>query len=133
MARKVVYFDPYQIPKENTYEKADIICVSHSHGDHYDAASIRNIKKAETTVVCPATCKDIIKKENATGLKLFEIADIQGLKIQGVPSYNIERNQFHPKGNEWLGFIVDDGTTRVYHAGDTETIPATEEVYPWAK
>ena len=73
-------------------------------------------------MVCPATCEDIIKKENATGLKLFETVDIAGLKIQGVPSYNPNK-RFHPKENEWLGYIVDDGNTRVYHAGDTDVIP----------
>ncbi len=123
MAGKVIYFDPYQIPKDNPYAKADIIMVSHSHGDHYDANSIRNIKKTDTKVVCPATCEDIIEKEDAIGLKVFEFVDVGGIKIQGVPAYNIERNKFHPKINEWLGYIVDDGMNRIYHAGDTEVIP----------
>ncbi len=122
LAGKTIYTDPYQIPKDNPYEKADIILVSHSHGDHYDTDSIHNIIKDGTSVVCPATCEEIIKKENATGLKLFETVDILGLKIQGVPSYNPNK-RFHPKENEWLGYIVDDGNIRVYHAGDTDVIP----------
>ena len=123
LSGKVIYTDPYQVPEENDFVKADIITVSHSHGDHWDSVSIKNLRKEGTKIVCPATCKDIIEKENAIGLELFEIVEIDGLKIQGVPSYNIERNKFHPKENAWLGFIVDDGTTRVYHAWDTEVIP----------
>lgn len=123
---KVIYTDPYQIPEENNFEKADIILVSHSHGDHYDANSIHHIKKDNTTIFCPATCKEIIEKENATGIKLFEIIELERLKIQGVPSYNPNK-RFHPKENKWLGFIVDDGTTRVYHAGDTDVIPEMSE------
>ncbi len=126
LAGKVIYTDPYQIPEGNSLEKADIILVSHPHGDHYDAKSIRNIKKDDTHVVCPAKCEDIIKNEKATGVKLFETIQLGGLKIQGVPSYNPNK-KFHPKENEWLGFIVDDGTTRVYHAGDTDVIPEMSE------
>jgi len=126
LAGKVIYTDPYQIPEENEYEKADIVLVSHSHGDHYDANSIHNIKKDSTTVICPKTCEEIIANEGATGLKLFEKIEIGGLAIQGVPSYNPNK-RFHPKENEWLGFIVDDGTTRVYHAGDTDVIPEMSE------
>jgi L-ascorbate metabolism protein UlaG (beta-lactamase superfamily) len=122
LAGKVIYTDPYQISKENDLEKADIILVSHPHGDHYDAQSIHNIKKDATIVVCPASCEDIIKNENATGIRLFETIQISGLKIQGVPSYNPNK-KFHPKEKKWVGFIVDDGTTRVYHAGDTDVIP----------
>ncbi|MHA1109915.1 MAG: MBL fold metallo-hydrolase [Promethearchaeota archaeon] len=106
LAGKIIYTDPYKIAEENDLEKADVILVSHSHGDHYNPASIHNISQ--------------------TGLKLFEIIDVGGLKIQGVPSYNPNK-KFHPKENEWLGFIVDDGTTRVYHAGDTDVIPEMSE------
>ncbi len=126
LAGKVIYTDPYQITEDSNLDKADIVLVSHSHGDHYDAGSIQNIKKDGTVVVCPATCEKIIENEGATGIKLFETVEIHGLKIQGVPSYNPGKI-FHPKENKWLGYIVDDGTMRVYHAGDTDVIPEMSE------
>ena len=113
LAGKVIYTDPYQIPKDNSYEKADIIIVSHSHGDHYDANSINNVKKDETRVICPATCEDIIKKENGTGLKLYEMVEISGLKIQGVPSYNPNK-RFHPKEN----FQIDRRCPYAFQTGN---------------
>jgi L-ascorbate metabolism protein UlaG (beta-lactamase superfamily) len=120
LAGKVITFDPYNVPEDQ--EKVDIICISHSHGDHYDTKSVQIVKKKDSKVVCPASCEDIIKNEGAIGLKPFESVEIDGITIQGVPAYNPNK-RFHPKKNEWLGFIVDDGTTRIYHAGDTDVIP----------
>jgi L-ascorbate metabolism protein UlaG (beta-lactamase superfamily) len=128
LSNKVIYTDPYEIPEDNDYVKADIILVSHEHGDHYDSKSIHSLKKESTKIICPETCKEVIEKENATGLKPFETIDVGKLKVQGVPAYNIERKRFHPKKNAWLGYIVDDGTIRVYHAGDTEVIPEMSEL-----
>ena len=126
LSGKTITFDPYDVPEDQA--KVDIICISHRHADHYDPKSMQIMRRKEgTRVVCPATCEDIIKNENATGLKPYETVVIDGISIQGVPAYNAIRTKFHPKENEWLGFIVDDGKTRVYHAGDTEVIPEMSE------
>ena len=29
-------------------------------------------------------------------------------------------SKFHPKGNEWLGFVIEVGGKRIYYAGDTD-------------
>ena len=47
---------------------------------------------------------------------------IDGMKVHAVPAYNTDK-QFHPKNNNWLGFIIDIDETRIYHAGDTDFIP----------
>jgi L-ascorbate metabolism protein UlaG (beta-lactamase superfamily) len=39
-----------------------------------------------------------------------------------MPSYNVDK-EFHPRSNEWLGFVITvDGVT-IYHAGDSDFIP----------
>ena len=45
-----------------------------------------------------------------------------GVEIEVVPAYNIDK-AFHPKDNNWLGFIITIDGTRIYHAGDTDLIP----------
>ncbi len=63
---KILYFDPFRIPKNS--EKADIIFISHPHYDHYNVASINTIMKDNTVVICPKHCKKIVKKWKAMGL-----------------------------------------------------------------
>ena len=49
--KKVIYIDPWQLPKEA--EKADVILVTHSHFDHLSVDDIRLIKKDDTIIVVP--------------------------------------------------------------------------------
>ena len=45
--------------------------------------------------------------------------ELAGVRVQGVPAYNPNK-QFHPKSNQWLGFIIEIGGKRIYYAGDTD-------------
>ena len=47
---------------------------------------------------------------------------VNEMVIEAVPAYNTNK-QFHPKENEWLGFILTINNTKIYHAGDTDIIP----------
>jgi L-ascorbate metabolism protein UlaG (beta-lactamase superfamily) len=42
--------------------------------------------------------------------------------VEAVPAYNIDKS-FHPRSNDWVGYIVDMNSKRIYHAGDTDAIP----------
>ena len=60
-------------------------------------------------------------------MKNGDIEEVEGLKIEAVPAYNIihERSKgapFHPKGIG-NGYVITFGDKRVYIAGDTENIP----------
>ncbi len=55
-------------------------------------------------------------------MKPGESAEVAGMRFAAVPAYNIDK-PFHPRDNGWLGFVVDIGEVRVYHAGDTDFIP----------
>ena len=47
---------------------------------------------------------------------------IDGIEISAVPAYNIGKG-FHPKSNNWAGFIVNIDGKRIYHSGDSDRIP----------
>ena len=47
---------------------------------------------------------------------------IAGIEIEVVPAYNLDK-AFHPRNNNWLGFIITIDGIRVYHSGDTDLIP----------
>ncbi|MCD6295370.1 MAG: MBL fold metallo-hydrolase [Deltaproteobacteria bacterium] len=122
-SEKIIYFDPYQI---DTGPLADLILISHDHFDHCSPEDVAKIQGPETIIV---TEKD--SAEKLTGdvriLKPGETLSLDGVTIQGVPSYNTDKD-FHPRKNGWLGFLVEVSGIRIYHAGDTDYIPEMRDL-----
>lgn len=125
---KVIYFDPYRIESEK--HDADIIFITHNHYDHMDTESINKIKNERTIIVAPETMRDAICGIECR-LHVFlnpdEESDIDNIRIKTVPAYNIEK-PFHPKSNNWLGYIITIDNTSYYVAGDTDKTKEAEEV-----
>jgi len=114
----VVYVDPYRLTAGP--QDADLILITHSHSDHYSPSDIAKVRKAQTQFVAPP---DVVKALGAgTSLAPGQSIEVLGLTIEGVASYNINKTN-HPKANNWLGFIVNLGSTRIYCAGDTDLTP----------
>jgi L-ascorbate metabolism protein UlaG (beta-lactamase superfamily) len=42
-----------------------------------------------------------------------------GVRVKGVAAYNPSK-QFHPKAKQWVGFVIEVGSKRIYYAGDTD-------------
>ena len=122
---KVIYLDPYNIP--GGAEKADIIIVSHSHGDHMDGGSIKKLLKDNSVVLGPESESQNLAEYNGRGLKFGEMFEVDDVKIQLVPSYTIKISN-HPKSRNWAGSIVEADGKRVYHAGDTGQIPEMKDL-----
>lgn len=47
---------------------------------------------------------------------------MDGFSFKSIPAYNTNK-EFHPKEKKWVGYIVDIGNVKIYHAGDTDRIP----------
>ena len=123
---KCIHVDP--VSREADYTKmpkADFIFITHEHGDHLDPRAIKIIREEETKIVLTKACA-----KRVTGGIVMQNGDernIQGLKIEAVPAYNIVHKRssgmpFHPKG-AGNGYVITFGDKRVYVAGDTENIP----------
>lgn len=118
-----VYIDPWKLTQEIP---ADVILITHSHFDHLSPEDIEKIKKDSTVIVGPADCAANFGasfKEISPGTSL-QIGDV---KVQATPAYNVDKD-FHPKANNWVGYIVTVDGTRVYHTGDTDHIPEMENI-----
>ena len=117
----VIYFDPFRI-KENLHD-ADIIFVTHSHFDHYSSEDINKVIKNDSILVFPKSMEkeivEYIQNYNVILMDPFETKDILGIKVEGIPSYNINK-PMHPKDNNWLGYIVTINDQRIYVCGDTD-------------
>jgi L-ascorbate metabolism protein UlaG (beta-lactamase superfamily) len=128
---KIVYFDPYEIPKDE--DKADIIICSHSHHDHFDKKSIKRIKKDTTMVFGPKSMQKELDTFDGEGLDFFEPHMIDDIEIKLVPAYNIKRKRdsgepFHPKESKWAGTLLKSEGKTLYHSGDTEKIPMMRDL-----
>jgi L-ascorbate metabolism protein UlaG (beta-lactamase superfamily) len=123
---KVVHVDP--VSREGDYTTlpdADLILITHEHGDHLDAGAISEITKAGTEIVVSQSCEG--RLDGAQVMGNGDVATAAGYGIEAVPAYNIvhmrsEGMPFHPKG-AGNGYIITFGDLRVYVAGDTENTP----------
>lgn len=119
-----IYIDPYRIKKDKP--KADIILITHTHFDHYSPSDIKIIAKDDTIIVGPKS----LKSELSYTLKTLNPKDkinIQGIEIEAVSAYNINKN-FHPPQAKNLGFIILVNKMRIYHTGDTDFIPEMKDI-----
>ncbi len=119
---KTIYFDPLEI--EGAPHDADLIFVTHEHYDHFSPDDIQKVLKADTQLIVPSTMlKKVMKHKfpvcNIYGMLPMEGVNYDGIICQGIPAYNTNK-LFHPKRNNWLGFLVEmDGKT-YYAMGDTD-------------
>ncbi len=124
---KVIQVDPVNSYGDYTkFPKADLIFITHQHGDHLQAETVDLLRKDGTDVVLTEKCAEIYKGK-ATIARNGEKLNIQGIAVDVVPAYNIVHKRegagpFHPKG-EGNGYVFHFGNLKVYVAGDTENIP----------
>ena len=132
MDGKEIQIDPVAKLGDRTVDyaampKADYIFVTHEHGDHYDAKSIKQLTGEKTQLVMNKRCADMYGagKVMVNGDKL-QFADVS---VEAVPAYNYTEGhtQFHPKGRD-NGYILTIDGLRIYIAGDTEDIPEMSKI-----
>jgi L-ascorbate metabolism protein UlaG (beta-lactamase superfamily) len=111
--------------KELDYEsfpKADLILITHEHGDHYNKETIELISKEDTRIITNGTVHGLLGYgETMDNGETTEAG--KGIKIDATPAYNTTegRTQFHPKGNG-NGYLLTIGGLRVFVSGDSEDI-----------
>ena len=114
---KKIYIDPFQLKQKDT---ADIILITHTHYDHLSPDDIAKITGKQSSIIGPADAGD--KVNHIQVMHPGDVITLDGVTIEAVPAYNIGK-KFHPKSNNWLGYIITIDTMRIYHAGDTDHIP----------
>jgi L-ascorbate metabolism protein UlaG (beta-lactamase superfamily) len=122
----VIYIDP--VRTSGSYEnlpKADMILVTHDHGDHLDPDLIKTLRKDATIMFSNENAA--VSVSWAKVMKAGDNNTVNGISVMAVPAYNIKNMRapgqpFHPKG-VGNGYVITIGDKKFYVAGDTENIP----------
>ncbi len=107
--------------------KADLVLITHQHGDHYKQETLNAIVGESTKLITNPAVFDQLPAEmqaKATKIGNGESAEFNGLKIEAIPAYNLaaDKQKFHPKGRD-NGYVLNFDGLRTYISGDTEDIP----------
>jgi len=124
---KVIYVDPAKPANFAGLPSADLILITHEHGDHVDQdqTSIKAVSKAGTQVWVPQAVTKIVT--TASVISNGESKKFDNWTIEAVPAYNLVRGPsegrfYHPKGM-YNGYVLTYGDKRFYFSGDTEGVP----------
>jgi L-ascorbate 6-phosphate lactonase len=132
----VVYVDPYLDPEERRLMRppfaaeevtnADLVLLTHDHGDHIDPASLPAIAAAspKATFIAPAPLRyragKLVGNVERVGVASVgtsvRFGDLEIIPIAAAH----ETFDLHPEhGHPYLGYVIRVGGLTVYHAGDT--------------
>jgi L-ascorbate 6-phosphate lactonase len=150
----IVFCDPFisaheartwQAPIDHSaLAQADLILVSHEHIDHLDRPALKaaaNTPGSRFTLVLPRPLVDEIKRElsispeRIVGAQPDEPIDLAGVHIHPVPArHGVSVDDAYTFGTElsnglvrYLGYVVELGGVRAYHAGDCSPYPGQAE------
>ncbi len=139
-----VLFDPFLSPYDGRLHDSplapeeavgiDVVFCSHEHVDHLDVPSIGAIANASpgAVFVVPSPIVDMVTEagvpsDRVVGMQPDGSVDIAGLAVRAVPAcHGVTMDDAYGFGEtlsgglvRFLGFVVDLGGVRIYHAGDT--------------
>lgn len=102
---------------------ADLVLVSHQHGDHFHAATLSAVLGPEGVIIAPAAVFGMMSsalQARTTPLANGESTNVLGLTVEAVPAYNNN----HPRG-AGNGYVITIAGRRLYVSGDTGAIVET--------
>ncbi len=126
---KHIQIDPVsEYADYSAFPKADVILITHEHGDHLDPKAIQAATKSNTELIINESGQKKLGKGQVikNGDKIRILGDVE---VEAVPAYNITpgREMFHPRHRD-NGYVLTFDGLRIYVAGDTEDIPELKEL-----
>jgi L-ascorbate metabolism protein UlaG (beta-lactamase superfamily) len=105
-AGKTIYIDPFAGTVADYADSADVLLVTHLHGDHNAVNLVK--KKAGCLTVSTA---------QAIQAGVYQSFTAGNIRVDAVPAYNSNHSK-----NASVGYVIEFNGIRIYHAGDTGKI-----------
>ena len=117
-----MYFDPFMLQEEP--HDADVVFLTHDHYDHFSPEDFAKIARADTLIIAPESILSSlldagIERESILCMNPGQCMQVKGISVEAVHAYNLGK-PFHPRENNWLGYVVEAEGQRIYVAGDTD-------------
>ncbi|MHA1504193.1 MAG: MBL fold metallo-hydrolase [Candidatus Heimdallarchaeota archaeon] len=126
-----IYIDPIQLNSDYADLPADVVLITHPHGDHCETASLDIIQKEDTVYVFPENMTTWINMYNGIAVNPEDEIQIHHISITAFYMYTLPVDIWpasHPAEANWTSYIVDiDGFT-FFHAGDSKNIVEYEQL-----
>lgn len=130
-----IYIDPWKLPANA--RPADLVLVTHDHYDHFSAPDIERVIKSGTVVVGPSSVTSCLAADaelNVATMSAGETISVGDVRVTAMPAYNTNKFRepgvlYHAAQAGYLGYVVEVGGRRIYHAGDTDIIPEMRDVH----
>ena len=105
----------------------DVVTSSHNHTDHFDPATLNPLraKNPRMQIIVPEANRAVsaerlgVDPDSLIGLDSGHTKPVGGFRFQGVPAAHNELDTNEWDENLYLGYIIEMGMHRIYHAGDT--------------
>lgn len=117
---KMIYNDPTNgaSPYVN-FPSADVILVSHHHGDHFSPSTLQAVRKTNGVIIAPArvyndSAMTASLRSNTIVLSYGMSTNILGMTVEAVAGYNA--NHLYTTNNS---YVLTLGGKRIFISGDT--------------
>jgi L-ascorbate metabolism protein UlaG (beta-lactamase superfamily) len=106
----------------------DVVTSSHNHTDHFDPETLNPLreKNPRMKIIVPEANRAVsaerldIDPEEFIGMDSGRTKPAGGFRFQGIPAAHNDLDTNEWEENLYLGYIIEMGMFRVYHAGDTK-------------
>jgi L-ascorbate metabolism protein UlaG (beta-lactamase superfamily) len=116
---KMIYNDPTNgVTAYQSFPKADLILLSHTHTDHFSTATIDAVRNSNAVIIASQTVYNSLtaaQKTNTVVLGYGASTNVMGLNVEAVYAFNSNHSPLG-FGN---GYVLTVGGKRIYVSGDT--------------
>ena len=125
-----IYIDPYKI--ENETHNAKYIFVTHSHYDHLSIEDIEKVRNEDTIFFVTPDCKEKllgigVGEKRIVCVAPNEIYKFGKIEVNVIAAYNVDK-EYHPKENNWVGYLIKIQGVSYYIMGDTDQNEDNENI-----
>jgi len=120
---KIIYNDPVGgAGRYVLFPRADLILVSHEHGDHFDVPTLQAVRKTNGIIIAPArvynhSSMTTSLRSNTIILSYGMFTNILDLTVEAVPGYN--SRHLYTTNN---CYVTTMGGKRIFTSGDTADV-----------